>query len=497
MDLQIDKLGLAKAYQHVKNPPQGSTILPGKWVFDIKCDKDDVITEFRARWVICGNRQRPGFDFDDTYAPVARPESTRLFLTMVVLRQFYCEQIDYTTAYLNALIDERAIFMRLPSGYEIPGMVCMINQAMYGLRQSVCLWYETIRQQLEGLGFQQLPDERCIFMHKEKDIWLLLYVDDTLCAAMSKDDIEWLKKSISFKIKVIGEPARFLGCSLTRSNKGIFIDQSAYIEDLLRTASLGRVSSTYLPMKASYQPPFSTTKNENENDELVSAQEKASFGEDVGKVGWLTMRTRPDIAFAVNRMQRRTANPRKQDLEALSQMLRYLMGTPNYGIQIAKDPKQGLIGYVDASYNDCEDGKSTEAYVFYYAGAPISWSSRKQDVVATGSTVAEYIAMDGAVREALFLVKLLQQLHLETTFQVPICTDSDNAVAILKNDAYKKSTKWLDVKYHFVRHAWRENWIDIRVIDSKDNPADALTKALPKVDFERLRKFFVTKKSTN
>ena len=73
------------------------------------------------------------------------------------------------------------------------------------------------------------------------------------------------------------------------------------------------------------------------NDELVSSQEKAAFGEDVGKVGWLTMRTRPDIAFAVNRLQRRTTNPRKQDLEALFQMLRYLIGTPEYGIQIARD----------------------------------------------------------------------------------------------------------------------------------------------------------------
>ncbi|KAJ5685886.1 hypothetical protein N7536_008505 [Penicillium majusculum] len=208
-------------------------------------------------------------------------------------------------------------------------------------------------------------------------------------------------------------------------------------------------------MKASYQPPFST----NEDEESTTSQEKAAFGEDVGKI------------------------------------LRYLIGTPKYGLQLAKDPKRGLIGYVDTSYNDCEDGKSTEAYVFYYAGAPISWSSRKQDVVATGSTVAEYIALDGAVREALYLMKLLQQLHLEETgFQIPICTDSDNAVAILKNDAYKKSTKWLDVKYHFIRHAWKENWIDIRIINSKDNPADALTKALPKTDFERLREFFVAKK---
>ena len=82
--------------------------------------------------------------------------------------------------------------------------------------------------------------------------------------------------------------------------------------------------------------------------------------------------------------------------------------------------------------------------------------------------MAEYIALDGAVREALYLVKILRQLDLyknsDSTFQVPICTDSDNAVAILRNDAYKKSTKWLDVKYHFVKHAWKEKWVDIRIM---------------------------------
>lgn len=78
--------------------------------------------------MICGNHQRPELDFDDTYAPVARHnKSTGLFLTMVVLRQLYWEQIDYTTVYLNILIDERCTFIRLPTGYEIVGMICMIN----------------------------------------------------------------------------------------------------------------------------------------------------------------------------------------------------------------------------------------------------------------------------------------------------------------------------------------------------------------------------------
>ena len=65
-------------------------------------------------------------------------------------------------------------------------------------------------------------------------------------------------------------------------------------------------------MKSLYQPPFSTIETDIVSSaEIVSSSEKVAFGEDIGKVAWLGMRIRPDIAFAVNRLQRRTANPRK------------------------------------------------------------------------------------------------------------------------------------------------------------------------------------------
>jgi hypothetical protein len=102
------------------------------------------------------------------------------------------------------------------------------------------------------------------------------------------------------------------------------------------------------------------------------------------------------------------------------------------------------------------------------------------------------------VREAFYLKKILLQLRLLDDIKpIPIYTDSDNAVAILKKDSYNKGTKWLDMKYQFVKHAMKTKQIDIQLIDSKENPADALTKALPKVDFERIRKLLVSKKETD
>jgi hypothetical protein len=183
MTVQLGKLQDAKAYEIVSKPPPGSTVLPGKWVFDLKINKDNEVQEFRARWVICGNRQRPGYDFDESYAPVARGETMRLFLSMVAVNKMIIEQVDYTAAYLNAMIDNRVIFMKQPTGFETKGPkgetpnkdeVCLLLQALYGLRQAGHLWYETLANALRKMGFQPLPDEPCIWIYGEKQIWILL-----------------------------------------------------------------------------------------------------------------------------------------------------------------------------------------------------------------------------------------------------------------------------------------------------------------------------------
>jgi hypothetical protein len=74
------------------------------------------------------------------------------------------------------------------------------------------------------MGFKPLQDEPCIWIHKDRQIWILLYVDDTLIAAYTEAGIAWFKNSILFKHKDLGKPARFLGSSLSRSNKGIFLN---------------------------------------------------------------------------------------------------------------------------------------------------------------------------------------------------------------------------------------------------------------------------------
>ena len=209
-------------------------------------------------------------------------------------------------------------------------------------------------------------------------------------------------------------------------------------------------------------------------------------------MGWLVDKSRPDIALAVNKLQRRAVALRQQDIDALKQLIRYLKGSMNLGILLGRI-QDGLIGYVDASYQDCEDGKSIEAFIFFYVGAPVSWNSRKEEIVARSSTSAEYIAFDAAIREAIWLYKIMNQIGIYQDLPITLFTNSDNAFSIMIKDNYSKVTKWINARYHFVRYIVRQGIVSLQLIPSIDNVVDALTKPLGRELFEKIRNRMIYK----
>jgi len=66
----------------VVNKPIGQNIVGSKWVFKTKQNADGTLERFRARPVVQGFSQGPGFNFKDTCAPVMRYESLHLLIVI-------------------------------------------------------------------------------------------------------------------------------------------------------------------------------------------------------------------------------------------------------------------------------------------------------------------------------------------------------------------------------------------------------------------------------
>jgi len=122
--------------------PKGRTAIDSKWVFKVKRDREGKIERYKGRLVARGFTQRPGIDFDETFAPVAKAVSVRAILALVAAEDLEADQMDVSSAYLNGELDV-PIYMRQPPGYELPGHegdVCRLKKTLYGLKQSGRAW---------------------------------------------------------------------------------------------------------------------------------------------------------------------------------------------------------------------------------------------------------------------------------------------------------------------------------------------------------------------
>ena len=157
--------------------------------------------------------------------------------------------------------------------------------------------------------------------------------------------------------------------------------------------------------------PMSTDKlHRADRGYQATDKDKHQYAKAIGSLMYLTMGTRPDLAYSVSCLSRFMANPTNQHTTAIKRVLRYLKGSSNLELTYRGDLGR-LIGYTDADWGaDQETRRSTSGYVFSLGSAPISWSSKIQPTVALSSCEAEYTGETQATKKAIWLRRLLGEL---------------------------------------------------------------------------------------
>ncbi|XP_016206366.1 uncharacterized protein LOC107646714 [Arachis ipaensis] len=101
--------------------------------------------------------------------------------------------------------------------------------------------------------------------------------------------------------------------------------------------------------------------------------------------------TRPEISFSVNKVAQFLHNPLESHWKAVKRILRYLVGTTEYGLRFSKFTNFRIYGFCDSDWaSDVDDRKSTNGYGIYLGSNLVSWASRKQTAVSKSSTEAKF-----------------------------------------------------------------------------------------------------------
>ena len=128
-------------------------------------------------------------------------------------------------------------------------------------------------------------------------------------------------------------------------------------------------------------------------------------------------------------------DPDRGHWEAVKWILRYIKGTIDICLIFKKDVvgNQECIRYVDSDYaGDLDKRRSTTGYVFTLSQVPVSWSSILQSTAALSTTDAEYMAMTEAIKEAIWLQGLLDDLGIGQDL-LKINCDSTSIIYLVKN----------------------------------------------------------------
>ncbi|GJV60010.1 putative ribonuclease H-like domain-containing protein [Tanacetum coccineum] len=428
--------------------PEGKTAIGTKWILKNKRDARGIVVRNKARLVAQGHRQEEGIDYDEVFAPVARIEAIRLFLAFASYMGFMVYQMDVKSAFLYGEIDEE-VYVTQPKGFEdpfYPKHVYRVVKALYGLHQAPRAWYARLSTFLLKHNYRRGTIDKTLFIKKNsRDIILVqVYVDDIIFGSTNQtwcDEFEVLMKG-EFEMSAMGELTFFLGLQVKQQPDGIFISQDKYVQDMLRRFDMESVRPATTPYEAA------KPKSKDEPDDAVNVHLYRSM---IGSLMYLTA-SRPDIMFAVSACSRHQVTPLTSNLNAVKKIFKYLKGQPKLGLWYPRDSPFVLEAYSDSDYAGSNgDRKSTTGGCQFLGRRLISWQCKKQTVVATSSTEAEYVAA------------------------AHCCGQS--TICIVKNPVFHQRTKHIEIRHHFIRDANEKNLIQVLKIHTDDNVADLLTKA--------------------
>jgi hypothetical protein len=207
----------------------------------------------------------------------------------------------------------------------------------------------------------------------------------------------------------------------------------------------------------------------------------------VGSLIYLTT-TQPDISFAVSMVSRFMSNPKEIHWKEAKRILRYLRGTIGYGLIYRSTEDFRLIGYTDSDWAGCmDDRKSTSGYSFSMGSTTVAWSTKKQPTVSLSTTEAEYKAVATTTCEAVWLRRILEDLHEQQEQPIQLICDNQSVIQMTKNPVFHKKTKHIDIQYHFVRDLVQQGVVEISYCRTEEQVADIFTKALSKEKFFKFR----------
>ena len=116
--------------------------------------------------------------------------------------------------------------------------------------------------------------------------------------------------------------------------------------------------------------------------------------------------------------------------------------------------------------------------MFNLGSVAVTWTSKKQQAVALSSTEAEYRGAVKASCEAVWLRRMLADMHVFQTGPTSLFCDNQGVLKLAKNPVFHERTKHVETHCHYIRQLVEDGSVQLKYVPTTEQPADIFTKPL-------------------
>jgi hypothetical protein len=434
--------------------PADSQILPVKVVLKLKRDSEGTATKYKARLCVLGNLVRKSVT--SVFAPTANAKSLMLLLAVATAMSLPLKSIDVYGAFLYPTQKELTFIHLPPSITGSSDVYWRLNKTMYGLPSSPKAFYEHVASHLLSCGYSRCAVDPCFFWKRiaEGVLLAVVHVDDFVVAASTDELLTAFISDLElcYVVSVSNDVSHFLGIHIKETPDGArLLSQPGLLKKLFEShpTVIEVAQLPTVPMAASF----------NDLDQCDSPPcDPHAYMELLGGLLYV-VKSRPDIAYAVNRMAMRSKEATEKDMRALLRILAYLYGTQSLGIYMTPQFTDTFVleSWCDAAYAMYHDAKSHSGYGFTSGGhegdrCGFFYSrSCKQTNVALSSTEAELNAAVDCVKDVIWFRNLLTELGFPQTEPTVIFVDNASLITLASEySGNHKRTKHFVVRLNFL-----------------------------------------------
>lgn len=491
------KVGRPTRYRDIPKKYR-KNIIPAHMFLKDKYKADGSFDKTKARMVAGGNFQDPDM-VGDTYSPTVNPISVFTQLQITCSKQQLLSAYDVKGAFLLASVDRgKHIYVKIPpdvvehwirlfpqdiehvdrSGW----LILKLEKYMYGLQESPHQFNALLDQALVELDFKKCRADPCLYTKVTSDGLMIVsaHVDDLLVTSPSRAQQAKFERDLSRRFEIVSQhkDISYLGMSIqyNMEHGTIMVSQPGFVEDILKKNGQHKLTKF---------APTPATADLFKIDDMSPPCDRTKYLSLLMSIMYAARFTRPDVLTAATVLATRCANPTESDMIKLLRVLRYLAGTPNYGIIFNTNAELQPVIFADAGHASHPDARGHGGIIITLGSAPVFCRSFKLKHVTRSSSESELIVLEESSTYAVWYKLLLAEIGCAPSGPIPIFQDNKSTILIAQNGGNFKRTKHLLVRESYVSERIQEGDITLKYLATDAIPADMLTKNLPRVKMEQ------------